>query len=552
MGLIIGLIGIFLLVFIVFYTISRVFRPQDLATMLPKDRVVALTQMSVNPHHEQVQRFYEELNKYDVYHPNNMHIILDSLLNTDVTQEVYPWLDRQVGAAVLQQDEANGETDIVLFFETNNKEQTLSFLESRGLQTQDDYLLNEPYEGVEIYRYALSQTYNFMFLNNYLVVADSESVLQSVIDADKKYKKQLIADNLYQKVSQNLPVNYLMFGYVDMDKAREVLKQNEAFMSQKGKELLAFEPFLKLYNAFGLTAVMENGNIALQSFTALDEEYLVGKDFIDFETKYRANLLDYVSKDLVFFVGGFDLQKQFHRYADIMSAGGDVSYLIFEGMLRAKKNEYIGTEIDLEEDIYPLLGGEYGFAINNREGYEATTILVELGDPLKDKEIIESIIDSFIRKSAILAPTVIEVELEDGTKMEEIQTLPEEIVRSTEDYHGYEINVLTVGSQPWGIYYVIVDDVFIATSQKEQIHASIDLFINQNESVKNSAIYRESISPVVRTTDEALYVDVNYMIEKMGGMPEYLNGYIEPFESIGSGTNYFKDGISSIHYIKIN
>ena len=35
-------------------------------------------------------------------------------------------------------------------------------------------------------------------------------------------------------------------------------------------------------------------------------------------------------------------------------------------------------------------------------------------------------------------------------------------------------------------------------------------------------------------------------------MPEYLSGYMEPFESIGSGTNHFKDGISSIHYIKIN
>lgn len=552
MGLIIGLVGIFLLVFIVFYTISRVFRPQDLATMLPKDRVVALTQMSVNEHHEQVQRFYEELNKYDVYHPNNMHVILNSLFNTDVTQEVYPWLDRQIGAAVLQQGDGQGATDLVLFFETNDQAKTLSFLESRGLQTQDDYLLSEAYEGVDIYRYALSQTYNFMFLNNYLIVADNEAVLQSIVDADDTYKKQLIADDLYQKVSQNLPVNYLMFGYADIGRAREVLKQNETFMSQKGKELLAFEPFLKLYKACGVTAVMENGNVALQTFTALDQDYLAGKDFIDFETKYRANLLDYVPSDVVFFAGGFDLQKQMHRYADIMSAGGDVSYLIFEGMLRAKKNEYIGEEIDLEEDIYPLLQGEYGMAINQSEGYEATTILIELADPLKDKEIIESIIDSFIRKSAILAPTVVEVELEDGTTMEEIQTVPEEIVRSTEDYHGYEINVLTVGTQPWGIYYIIVDDVFIATSQKEQMHASIDLVMNRGNSVKQSDIYRESIAPVVRTTDEVLYVDFTYMIEKLGGMPDYLTSYAEPFDSVGSGTNYFKDGISSIHYIKIN
>ena len=75
--------------------------------------------------------------------------------------------------------------------------------------------------------------------------------LKSVVDADDKHEKQLISDDLYQKVSQNLPVNYIMFSYVDMGRSREVLKQNEAFMGQKGKELLAFEPFLKLYDSFG-------------------------------------------------------------------------------------------------------------------------------------------------------------------------------------------------------------------------------------------------------------------------------------------------------------
>lgn len=552
MGLVIGLIGIFLLVFIIFYTISRVFRPQDLATMLPKDSTVAVIQVSVNPNHEQVQRFYEELNKYDLYHPNTVKVLLNEVLEADFDKDIYPWLNRQVGVALIEKSEEKGQVDVLLFIEIKDKGKTLEFLESRGLQSQEDYLLTNNYEGVKIYRYALSQTYNFMFINSYLVIANNETVLQSVIDTNKQHKNQLISNPLYQKVSQNLPINTLVFSYVDMGKLIDVLKENEGFMSEKGRELLAFEPFLKLYKAFGMAAVMESGNLAVQTFTSLDENYLAGKDFINFDTKFRANLLDYVSEDVVFYVGGLDLQKQIHRYADIMSAGGEVSYLIFEGMLQAQKSKYLGPEIDLEEDVYPLLQGEYALAVNENDEYESVSIILELEDPLRDKDKIESIVDSFVRKSAILAPKIVEVELEDGTTMEEIQTVPEEITRSTEDYHGYEINVLTVGTQTWGIYYIIADDILMMSTQQGQIHASVDLFISSQDSVKNGDIFRESISPVVRTTDEVLYFNIEYILERMDLMPEFFTGYIEPFESIGAGTNYFKDGISSIYYIKIN
>lgn len=552
MGLVIGLIGIFLLVFVIFYTISRVFRPQDIATMLPKDDTVALIQVSTNPHHEQVQRFFENLDKYSVYHPDTIKLLLNEALEADFDKDIAPWLNRQVGMAFLEKPEEKGQVDVLLFVETKDKKKTLDFLESRGLQTQEDYLLTDNYEGIDIYRYALSQTYKFMFLNSYLVVANDEEVLKKVIEANKQNKNKLISNPSYQKVSQNLPINSLVLSYVDVEKLISVLKENEGFMSEKGRELLAFEPFLKLYKAFGFTAVMENGNIALQTFTSLDEDYLNGNDFLDFNTKFRANLLDYISDDLVFYAGGFDLQKQIHRYSDIMSAGGEVSYLIFEGMLRAQKNEYLGSEIDLEEDVYPLLQGEYALAVNKNDTFEAITLILELADPLKDRDKVESIVDSFIRKSAILAPKVVEVELEDGTTMEEIQTVPEEITRSSEDYHGYEINVLKIGTQDWGIYYIIADKNLIITTQQEQMHKAIDLFINSQNSVKNSSIFKETISPVIRTTDEVLYFNFEYILNKLDLMPDFFAAYLEPFESVGCGTNYFKDGISSIYYIKIN
>ncbi|MCD6109775.1 DUF3352 domain-containing protein [bacterium] len=551
-GLIIGLIGVFLLVFIVFYIISRVFRPQDLATMLPKDNVVALMQVSTNSNHEQVQKFYERLNNYDLYHPESLKLLINETFETNFDKDISPWLGRQVGVALLEKSKGKGQTDILLFAEVKDKAKTLDFLKSRGLQSKEDYLLSDDYKGVKIYRYSLSQTYNFMFINSYLVVSDNENALQVVVDACKKHNNQLISNDLYKKISQNLPINTLMFGYVDVEKLINVLKNNETFMSEKGRELLAFEPFLKLYKAFGITGLMENGNIAVQTFMSLDENYVSGKNFINFDTKFRAKLLNYISKDLVFYSGGLDLQKQIHRYEDIMSAGGEVSYLIFEGMLEAQKNKYLGPEIDLTEDVYPLLQGEYAFAINKNDKGEAFSVILKLSDSLRDRDKFESIVDSFIRKGAILAPKVVNVELEDGTTMQEIQTVPEEIIRSTEDYHGYEINVLTVGTQPWGIYYVFLDNVLVITTQQNQIHLAIDLFSDSGNSIKNSSIFRESISPIIRTTDEVIYFNINYLLDKTNWLPESFSKFIEPFKAVSMGTNYFRDGISSMYYIKID
>ncbi len=222
-------------------------------------------------------------------------------------------------------------------------------------------------------------------------------------------------------------------------------------------------------------------------------------------------------------------------------------------MLRAQKNHYFGNEITLEEDIYPLLEGEYAFAITELNENLGVTILLELSDPIRDKDNIESIADSFIRKSAILAPKVVEVELEDGTTLEEIQTVPEEITRSTEDYHGYEISVLKVGEMPWGVYYIIIDSTLAVTTQKEQLQNVIDLLTDSSGSFRNDPLYNQSISPVLRTTDEVMFVDIAHFFKSVKEeSPQWVSSYIEPFSYLSTGKNYFKDGISTIHYIKID
>ncbi|MFC1810128.1 DUF3352 domain-containing protein [Patescibacteria group bacterium] len=552
LGLLIGLIGVFLLLFVIFYTVSRVFRPIDFATMLPKDSTIGLVQINVNPRHEQIKRFYSILNKFEVYHPTSIQNILNEKFEINFEEDVEPWLNRQVGAALLEKPKADGEFDVVFFVETRDKGETKKFLESRGLQSKEDYLIADNYKGADIYRYALSQTFNFVFLNNYLIVADNDEVLKTIIDTDKTSELKLIEKPQYQKVSQNLPITTLVFTYVDIEKLIKFLKYNDQFMSEKGRELLAFEPFLRIYKAYGTTALMESNNIAVQSFTMLDDNYLEGRDFLNFDSKFRAHFLDLVPQDVKLYAGGLNLQKQFHRYSEIFNVGGEVSYLIFEGALRSIKNEYFGEEINLEEDLYPLMQSEYLIAVNGEGDDQATTIVLGLKDPLRDKDKIEVIAESFIRKSALLSPKVVEVELEDGTISKEIQTVPEEITKSQEEYKGYIIDVLNVGTQLWGVYYLILDDKLIITTKLDSMKQTIDLFINKNESFNAGPVSRESIQPVIRTSDEVMFFDLDHVLQnyKVEGF-EWMDPYIEPFKYLSIGKNYFKDGISTITNITI-
>lgn len=553
LGLVLGLIGIFLLLFAVFYVVSRILRPQELSTMLPENTTIAFMQVNINQGNEHVQRFYNSLSEYEVYSPDSITQLADELLGTDFETDIKPWINRQIGIAVLEKSESKGEMDMLLFVETKDKNATIDFMQSRGLKDQEDYVLTEEYNGMDIYRYALSQAYQFTFINNHMVVATNQDALKQVIDSHKGSTKKLVNGASYQKVTQNLPINTLIYTYVDFDKAMEFLKNNDEFMSEKGKDLFAFEPFLKLYKAIGTTVVMENGDLAVQTYTSLDEKYLKGSDLLKFDEKFRANLLSLMPRNVKFYAGGLNLKEQIYRYSELFSAGGEVSYLIFEGMLRAQKNYYLGNEITLEEDIYPLLEGEYAFALSEINGKQAVTILLELSDPVRDKDNIESIADSFIRKSAILAPKVVTVELEDGTKVEEIQTVPEEIIRTVTDYHGYEMNVLKIGNMPWGVYYIIIDTTLVVTTQEEQLQNIIDLMINPGESFKTGSIFNDSIAPVLRTTDEVVFIDLNHFLGTMKEeLPDWLPPYLEPFAYLSTGKNYFKDGISTIHYIKVD
>lgn len=552
MGLFIGLIGIFLLLFVIFYTVSRVFRPVDFATMLPRENTIALMQINVNNSHEQVRRFYNSLNKFEVYHPNSIQNLMNEQFDMSFDNDVKPWLNRQVGFAVIEKNNEEGLYDMVYLFETKDASQTKEFMESRGLESQDDYLLNDEYKGEVIYRYALSQSYNFVFLNNYLIVSESQGALKQIVDSYSDAELRLIESPDYQKVSQNLPITTLLFGYVDVAKLVGYLKTNEEFMAEKGVDLLAFEPFLKIYKSYGLTGMIENNNFAIQTFTVLDKGYLEGKDLLNFDSKFQAEFLQLLPENVKAYAGGMNLTKQFQRYSEIFGVGGEVSYLIFEGALRSLKSEYFGEEIDLEADLFPILQKEYLIAISGEGSDQATTLMFGLKDPVRDKDKISNIAESFIRKSALLAPKVVEVELEDGTIAEEIVTSEDTIKKSEEEYHGYSINSLDVGAPSWGIYYILLDDHLIISTKLDTIQSIIDLFIDSSGNFRSSDIFRENVSPVLRTSDEILFFDIQYILESyFTENPDWLKGYLEPFSFISIGKNYFKDGISTINYIKI-
>jgi hypothetical protein len=60
------------------------------------------------------------------------------------------------------------------------------------------------------------------------------------------------------------------------------------------------------------------------------------------------------------------------------------------------------------------------------------------------------------------------------------------------------------------------------------------------------------MTPALRTTDEIVLINISKLLDKKQIIPEDFKKYFEPFSYFTIGKNFFSDGISTIHYLKID
>ncbi len=545
------LIGIFALSFIGWFLFGKMFRPEYLAEMLPADSTVAIMEVNIDGQSGQVKQFYDLMKRYPVYQHDGIVKLLTLVLPVDFAKEVEPWLGRRAGIALLS-TEKKGELARIYFVESRDHGLTLEFMRSRAMAEAGEELTVTEYAGHKLYGYTLGHLFEFSFIKNYLVVAENQDSLKSLVDRMTK-ESTLENESSYRKVANNLPQGALVSGYVNMDKLFGILSANDSFLARKGQDLVAFQPYISIFNGTGFTCFADNGKFVIQSFVSINNERLRDGKFITYSEKFRGNLMSFAPEQPVFLAAGHDMTKEINRLKEIFTGGTDTSSYVFDGLIEAQKEIYFGKDIKLEEDVYPLLGGEYLIAVESSFEDPEITLILELANRSRDVQRLEKIMSAFEQTGGFFTPKIQEVVLPDGTRGQEIVASPEKIERFEETYEDTVINDLKLGETGWHLYYSVVDDMALISTDKNTLKNTIDRVLKDIPgSFATTNFYDRIVSQLMRTADGLFVMKIGALTEIMGlNEDEILKPYLLPFSNLSVGKNYFTDGISSIYNLEI-
>jgi len=547
------LIGLFMLGFVSYFLYTRLFRAQSIANFLPADNTVGFLEINIDGDSDQAKKFNKLFEKYPVYHPNNLAQLANLVFPLNYETDLKPWLGRKIGIALLKQDSNDAGIKLVLFVEHKSFDKTMTFLKGRALANAGDELIAEQYQGYTVYHYKLSQSYSFVFINNFLVLAGNDALAKQLVDAQVATGNKLQEDPTFQKVNNNLPPSGLMFGYAHMQKLFDTMLKNPAFQSQKTKDLLALQPFMRIFAAEGFTLVANDNNLTAQVFEAIDRSQLQGETYLTYNEKYEGKLLELAGEGSIIFAGGHDLNKELNRIGEIFSVGTDIDTTLYEGILEAQKEKYFGKDIALQSDIYPLLKNEYLLTVENNFEEPVVSVFMNLTDKNDDLARIEKLANAFMKKRAIFSPQIQTVTLPDGTTGQEIVASAEEITRTDGLYNNVNVSTLQLGNLPWSINFAILDNTLVITSNTTALHTIVDRKngkVPTNLRVSDS--FTRTVLPVMRTADEVFHIKLGALIPVLGlDQNEMVKPYVEGFNSLTMAKNFFDDGISTLYVIDV-
>lgn len=532
-----------ILVSVGYLLFQKAFRAEPIAKLLPADSTVAVLEINTNFEHNQLNKTFNLLKNHPEYSKEKLIEKAEKILILDYENDLQPWLGRQVGLALLNSGKEKGTVYDLYFAEFVSRTSLDKFLEKYRP-------VENTYSGKKTYQLNTAQGSIYLaFINNYLFFTSSEQAIFQLLDGQNGAIDKLYSSDQYRSVNSNLPLNRTAFLFLNFDQINDGFFQHFPFLSQSGLSGAVVEPFLKTFNAEGVTLVATEENFALQSFLSLDSEISENSEYLSFQKKYTAGLADYLSQETVAFWGGENLEYQFKKILEILSGGDRSALTLFDRLLENYTWKYFGKDTDFEADLLPLVKKEFAFAIEKNNGSNIYKVLFELESPQTDTIKIHDLASNFAALGAVFEPRVVEHKLEDGTVGKEIIAVPEEIIKNESNYGDVSINELKMGKQGWGIYYAVVDDVAIVTNDINSIKNTIDIAGGAKSGLGATATFTSNIRPVLDGSDEISYFNFEAILPLL--FKQNVPDIFKIMDSFSSGRNYFNDGVETINYLHI-
>lgn len=444
---------ILIMTILVFFTVVRINRLPDLATIAPESQTLAFTAISATDYLKSVSSIPKENILASPFMQSNFSTLFGAELNNK------KWFSGDLGVIFLKDS-------TVTLLSTRSRKKTIEYFIDFGMQnpvgkekSKDSILKISKTGRTKIYSFSNTYPMNFAFFGNMVAISNSIDALQLLAQTKNGDVPSVDSDNDYRNVRSRLPYSASAFIYVNTPQSRKKLIQ---YASKIGATEPGFlEPVLNVFPAFGATISMEADGWYMESFAAANKSSLKN-GLLREETKYEKRFLSWSPENFTFEFGGNNVRTDIDRIRDLVHQTNPMTSLLIDSVLRSKMNKFFGDNTDLESEIYPLMDEEYWFGFNPNNENDFALIL---GINEEEESKAYNLKDRFVINYRLSKPVTREVKMFNGNTVTELQADLIGMTQETGEHNGIKYSRIFAGDKD--IAFIAIRPNTLIMSAKE-------------------------------------------------------------------------------------
>ncbi len=458
------------ILFIIVFLWNKLWYQEQLALFLPAENTLGFVEINIDPNSPQ-QTKLQNLLQTQIPDFNLEQVLIDNVPHYD---ELNTWIGNRTGFALINQ---SGRLDQALFLQYKDQKAANLYLNSILLDSQADQIIEEKYHGHRLLSFQIGQRFHTTFLSGYLVFADQIETLKTIVDVKIGSSENLKSSQKYQQVTGALPGRNLAWVYIDSSNTIDFFLDNHSLLSSRLPVIAELMPFLNVFSAEAFAVFIEQNqqsdSINIIQVTQLNTA-APNAAIMDFPEQYHSRLMDLIPDTALIKVGGRDLAHEYKQISELYLENSAIKQTILTGIFKQKIEEIVGTEIDFEQEILPLVTKEYLFALQGTLEEPQYILVIELQSDAKKQ--IPPLIEKLKQKFAEAYPVERTITLPDETEGKELIADSENISDTVIDSSGGRYNLLQIGdnSDAPEIAYAVTDQYFAITNDQ----ATLELLLS--------------------------------------------------------------------------
>lgn len=506
-------------------------QPKQISLLVPKD-TIAIMEIDTDFSGAQWEKYNALTSSTNA--PSGIPGVADllssvnSVLNINVANDIYPWLARRASVALL------ADFKPALFLEVKDKNQALTYFQNRRLEGTAEQFQQKEYRGTTLYQYVASTPFSIFSLSSYLVIASDEASAKRIIDASHDKSETLYAQYAYQHVYNAFAGERLAFAYGKPEYLNLFAASGTSFTtlpsipssspSQPSSLSLASQSLLSsslpqsssssspsASSLQQLTSMLEHAfsNILAgegMSVKALDDKLMIEhlalfndatratKTFLKLPQKYQARLTEFFSPETEFFAGGENMPLVMQKFATLL-ATKEMSQQAIETNIKTQVTEFFGGKLTTQE-FESLTQNEYAIGLD----HGAIKIVVALtGSEQENDRLLKKLM--------------------------------------------YALEWKTINTQ---LASRIIGNVGLITSSQESLEDAVQLWSRpEKQSLKTSHIYQQMIEPQMHSADDIIFAKPSSMTSIIPDSLSFLKG----IAALSMASTAFEDGMKTTLFI---